>query len=213
MAAWITVYLQEDPPPLTAAALEDGTAAADWWTLGELLDIEEDAVDGFLDRLRWRDDPLEVGVDGERPVQIHRWSDPAWIRERVEELEQEVDPPLPPSVRAHLRDVRAVVALEFGFSHVETLLESVAYLGAHHAHGVRERIEAAGARVLYQPPYSPDLNPIEHAWSKIKTALRAVGARTVDLLIAAIAFVITFITPKDAAGWFKHCGVLPPQPE
>lgn len=86
-------------------------------------------------------------------------------------------------------------------------------LGAHHAHGVRERIEAAGARVLYQPPYSPDLNPIEHAWSKIKTALRAVGARTVDLLIAAIAFVITLITPKDAAGWFKHCGVLPPHPE
>ena len=42
-------------------------------------------------------------------------------------------------------------------------------LGAHHATGVRERIEACGATVLYQPPYSPDLNPIEHAWSKIKT--------------------------------------------
>ena len=85
-------------------------------------------------------------------------------------------------------------------------------LGAHHAHGVRERIEAVGARVLYQPPYSPDLNPIELAWSKIKTALRAAGARTVEMLIAAIAFVVRFVTPRDAAGWFKHSGVFPPHP-
>lgn len=86
-------------------------------------------------------------------------------------------------------------------------------LGAHHANGVRERIEAAGARLLYQPPYSPDLNPIELAWSKIKTALRAAGARTVEMLVAAIHFIVRFITPMDAAGWFKHSGVLPsPQP-
>lgn len=85
-------------------------------------------------------------------------------------------------------------------------------LGAHHAKGVRERIEATGARVLYQPPYSPDLNPIELAWSKIKTALRAAGARTVEMLIAAINFIVRSITPKDAAGWFKHSGALPPHP-
>lgn len=60
------------------------------------------------------------------------------------------------------------------------------------------------------PPYSPDLNPIELAWSKIKTALRAAGARTVEMLIAAINFIVGFVTPKDAAGWFKHSGVLPP---
>jgi transposase len=85
-------------------------------------------------------------------------------------------------------------------------------LGAHHATGVRERIEACGASVVYQPPYSPDLNPIEHAWSKIKTFLRAFGARTVGLLMTAVALAASFITPSDAAGWFKHCNVVKPQP-
>lgn len=86
-------------------------------------------------------------------------------------------------------------------------------LGAHHAKGVRERIEACGASILYQPPYSPDLNPIEHAWSKIKALLRGFGVRTVTLLVAAIAHVASYITPSDAAGWFKHCRVVLPQPE
>ncbi|MCY0987993.1 IS630 family transposase [Nannocystis sp. ILAH1] len=72
-------------------------------------------------------------------------------------------------------------------------------LGAHHASGVRERIEARGAQVVYQPPYSPDLNPIELAWSKIKAALRGLGARTVPLLKAAICAVSGFVTPADAA--------------
>jgi transposase len=84
-------------------------------------------------------------------------------------------------------------------------------LAAHHARGVRERIEAAGARLLYQPPYSPDLNPIELAWSKVKSGLRSLGARTVELLLAAIHLVVGSITPKDAAGWFKHCGILSAQ--
>lgn len=86
-------------------------------------------------------------------------------------------------------------------------------LGAHHAKGVRERIEACGASIVYQPPYSPDLNPIEHAWSKIKALLRALGARTVALLMAAVVHAASFITPSDAAGWFKHCRVFPAQPE
>ena len=85
-------------------------------------------------------------------------------------------------------------------------------LGAHHAHGVRERIEAAGAKLVYQPRYSPDLNPIELAWSKIKSKLRAIGPRTIEALLAAIYFVLGMITAKDAAGWFKHAGVLQPQP-
>lgn len=86
-------------------------------------------------------------------------------------------------------------------------------LGAHHARGVRERIEACGASIRYQPPYSPDLNPIEHAWSKIKTLLRTFGARTVALLMTAIAHAASFITPSDAAAWFNHCRAIPAQPE
>lgn len=58
----------------------------------------------------------------------------------------------------------------------------------------------------------PDLNPIEHAWSKIKNLLRAFGARTVELLMTAISVAASFITPGDAAGWFKHCNVVKPQP-
>lgn len=83
---------------------------------------------------------------------------------------------------------------------------------AHYAAGVRERIEATGARLLYQPPYSPDLNPIELAWSKIKSALRALGQRSIALLTLAIYFVARNISPKDAAGWFKHSGVLRAHP-
>ncbi|PCC72997.1 hypothetical protein SAMN02745121_06541 [Nannocystis exedens] len=74
-------------------------------------------------------------------------------------------------------------------------------------------VSRRGATVVYQPPYSPDLtvNPIELAWSKIKAALRGLGARTVPLLKAAISAVADLVTPADAAGWFKHCGVSTPQ--
>lgn len=85
-------------------------------------------------------------------------------------------------------------------------------LGAHHATGIRERIEARGATVIFQPPYSPDLNPIEHAWSKIKANLRALGTRTVAMLMSAIGLVASYVTPADAAGWFKHCNVIKAQP-
>ena len=59
-------------------------------------------------------------------------------------------------------------------------------LSSHKVAGVRERIEACGALLLYLPPYSPDLNPIEKAWSKLKQGLRAAGARSVDALHASI---------------------------
>ena len=62
---------------------------------------------------------------------------------------------------------------------------------------------------LYLPPYSPDLNPIEHAWSKIKAILRTFAPRTVALLMAAIRFAATLVTAKDAAAWFRGTGVLP----
>jgi transposase len=86
-------------------------------------------------------------------------------------------------------------------------------LGAHHADGVRQRIEAVGARVLYMPPYSPDLNPIELCWSKLKGILKQLGARTVNALYGMIEAAGDMITPADAGGWFAHCGWGRNQPE
>jgi len=60
--------------------------------------------------------------------------------------------------------------------------------------------------LLYLPPYSPDFNPIEQAWSKIKERLRAVKARTLPLLDDAVTTALAAITPDNATGWFRHCG-------
>jgi transposase len=79
-------------------------------------------------------------------------------------------------------------------------------LRAHHAEGARAAIEACGARFLPLPSYSPDFNPIEHAFSKVKQALRRAQARTDDALRAATWAAFATITPTDAAGWFAHCG-------
>jgi transposase len=76
-------------------------------------------------------------------------------------------------------------------------------LSAHKVEGVRERIEQKGASLLYLPPYSPDLNPIEKAWSKLKQSLRAIGARSEDTLHQAVAQLLPSITPQDAAAWFR----------
>ena len=76
-------------------------------------------------------------------------------------------------------------------------------LSTHKVQGVRERIEACGASLLYLPPYSPDLNPIEKAWFKLKQALRAIAARTADQLHNAIAKLLPTITTKDARAWFR----------
>jgi transposase len=78
-------------------------------------------------------------------------------------------------------------------------------LGAHKVKGVRETIEARGARVIYLPPYSPDLNPIEKCWSKIKTYLRAAKARTRQSLEKALKEALLLVTEKDAQGWFASC--------
>src|SRR5438067_855831 len=77
---------------------------------------------------------------------------------------------------------------------------------AHKVEGVRERIEEAGARVLYLPPYSPDLNPIEMACSKVNQFLRKAQARTVEALYEAIAQALQTLSPSDAKGFFKHVG-------
>lgn len=79
-------------------------------------------------------------------------------------------------------------------------------LGAHKVKGIREAIEAAGATLLYLPPYSPDWSPIEPCWSKLKTGLRAAKARTREALDDAIALAIETVTTTDARGWFTHCG-------
>ena len=78
-------------------------------------------------------------------------------------------------------------------------------LSSHKIKGVRRLIEKAGAEVLYLPPYSPDLNPIEKAWSKLKQILRSAKARSKEALEKAIAEAIRLITPDNAKAWFNHC--------
>jgi transposase len=79
-------------------------------------------------------------------------------------------------------------------------------LGAHQPKRIRELIEARGAEVVFLPSYSPDLNPIEQAFSKIKNILRKLGARTHEALLEAMEEGLSKVTPADAAGWFDHCG-------
>jgi transposase len=79
-------------------------------------------------------------------------------------------------------------------------------LGAHRTEKVRELVEARGADLVFLPSYSPDLNPIEEAFSKIKGILRKVGARTREALVEAMAEALRAVTPEDAMGWFRHCG-------
>ena len=79
-------------------------------------------------------------------------------------------------------------------------------LSAHKVKGVRELIVAREAELLYLPPYSPDLNPIEQAWSKFKQYLRTAKARTAEALDRAVSEALQTITPDNAAAWFRHCG-------
>jgi len=79
-------------------------------------------------------------------------------------------------------------------------------LSSHKRPRVIELIQAAGAEVWYLPPYSPDLNPIEQMWSKVKQVLRSIAARTVDDLLAAIGDALKQITSTDILGWFTHAG-------
>lgn len=76
-------------------------------------------------------------------------------------------------------------------------------LRAHKVSGVEELIQAHGAELLYLPPYSPDLNPIEKAWSKIKQRLRSCRPRTTEALQQDIADAIALVTAEDAQAWFR----------
>ena len=77
-------------------------------------------------------------------------------------------------------------------------------LPAHQVEGVKPAIEAVGARLLYLSPYSPDFNPIENLWSKLKGHLRAVEARTSQALHEEIAQGLSLITLQDVQNWFTH---------
>jgi transposase len=84
-------------------------------------------------------------------------------------------------------------------------------LQQHHSDYVREVIEARGAWLWFLPSYSPDLNPIEEAFSKVKTLLRSAEARTHETLVAAIWAAVAAVTPADARGYFTHGGYLQPK--
>ena len=82
-------------------------------------------------------------------------------------------------------------------------------LGAHRTQRVRELIEARDAELVFLPSYSPDLNPIEEAFSKMKTIVRKAGARAREALNEAISEAMFAVTLEDVAGWFSHCGYEP----
>jgi transposase len=79
-------------------------------------------------------------------------------------------------------------------------------VSAHQGAGVEELLATRGARLIRLSPYSPDFNPIEQCWSKIKTFLRRAKARTVEALITAIKEALDTVTATDIRGWFAHCG-------
>ena len=77
---------------------------------------------------------------------------------------------------------------------------------SHHAKAVKELLDSSGVRYIYLPPYSPDLNPIEKLWSKVKALLRKFKARTLDALPNAIQNAFHSVTVSDCSGWFRFCG-------
>jgi transposase len=82
-------------------------------------------------------------------------------------------------------------------------------LAAHHVREVRRVIEESGATVLFLPPYSPEMNPIEICWAKLKALIRAGRATTQRHLDELVHRAAAAVTPSDLAGWFKHCGYQP----
>jgi transposase len=79
-------------------------------------------------------------------------------------------------------------------------------LPAHKVSGIREAIESVGAELMYLPPYSPGLNPIELLFSKLKTKLRSAAARTIEAVEAKLAALLDCFQPNECANYFHHCG-------
>ena len=86
-------------------------------------------------------------------------------------------------------------------------------LSIHKREKVRKLIEAKGCQLLFLPAYSPDFSPIEEAFSKMKSVLRSIGARTREDLQEALEQACATITASDARGWFRHCGYAVPDPK
>lgn len=117
------------------------------------------------------------------------------------------------SVRAHEGSVTGEVFERFIAESLVPCLEEgdvVIWDNARiHTPAAVSLIEAVGARVLPQPPYSPDLNAIEMFWSKVKAIVRQKLADTREALLEALEEAVSAVTPSDAAGWIGHCGYLP----
>ena len=79
-------------------------------------------------------------------------------------------------------------------------------LAAHKNAEAERLIRSAGANILFLPPYSPDMNPIEMMWSKVKAGLRRAKARPKEALEEALASALQSVTPSDAKSWFRECG-------
>ncbi len=79
-------------------------------------------------------------------------------------------------------------------------------VATHKQEEIKDLIEARGALVIFLPPYSPDLNPIENCWSKVKTILRSLKPRTLEELLDALVEAFSSITIDNILGWFTHCG-------
>jgi transposase len=85
-------------------------------------------------------------------------------------------------------------------------------LSSHKGGRVRELVEGRGCEILFLPPYSPDLNPIEEAFSKVKALLRRTGARTREALVEALGTDVGAVMGRDARGFFEHCAATARQP-
>ena len=80
---------------------------------------------------------------------------------------------------------------------------------SHYAKAVKNLLDSSGVRYIYLPPYSPDLNPVEKFWSKVKSFLRKFKARTLDALPNAIQCAFQTVSPSDCSGWFHSCDYSP----
>jgi transposase len=83
-------------------------------------------------------------------------------------------------------------------------------LGAHRPRRVRDLVEERGCELIYLPPYSPDLNPVEEAFSKVKHLLRKIGPRTKEALMEALGLALGAVSARDTEGYFGHCGYRTP---
>jgi hypothetical protein len=157
MAYWITIYCADSVPAINLEEMRKGISSADWWTLGEDFDLEEDEVDAFMDHLIWTTDPLAFGLKDERPVRIHVWNDPARIKEEIEELEDR----MPPSVAGRIGKTKSIVALELGISQVRTMNEVVGFEIAYWFSETKNG--------LIMGPYDSWFDHAEHRWDPIET--------------------------------------------